>query len=208
MSNPFVRGGLYKTRGLKRCWFMLCWALTLISDGCNMEKQWQLHEISGHLPDLSFSLMSSTGQAVTDRTYQGYLLLLFFGFTRCSTECPTTLFRLAKVVQAIGADAKHTRILFVTLDPGRDTPVLMQRYLEAFDAEHIIGLIGNADTIENLSKRYRIAYRQSSSDVDESVHSAAVYVFDQQGHARLLITPHDEINWVVEDLHHLLALTH
>ena len=187
------------------CRSILCVVLTLLLNGCNTEKQWQLNEISGHLPDLSFSLKSDTGQNVTAQSYQGYLVLLFFGFTSCQAECPATLFRLAKMVQSLGEDANRARILFITLDPGRDTPLVMQRYVSAFDAEHALGLTGNEDEIEKLAKRYRIAYRQRESD--DIVHSAAVYVFDRQGHARLMITPNDEIATVVKDLQHLLALT-
>ena len=93
---------LFGTRDLKFGRTILCIALTLVLNGCDTERQWQLHEITGHLPDLRFSLMSDTGQPVTDQTYQGYLVMLFFGFTTCQAECPATLFRLAKIVRAFG----------------------------------------------------------------------------------------------------------
>lgn len=182
----------------------LCVALMLALIGCNPEKQWQLHEITGHLPDLHFSLMSDTGQPVTDQSYQGYLVMLFFGFTNCQSECPTTLFRLANVVRRLGDHANRTRILFVTLDPGHDTPEVLHRYLTAFDAGHAVGLTGNEGAIEDIAKRYRAAYRPKKSDSDDIVHSAAVYVFDPQGHARLLVTPADTIETIVTDLRHLL----
>jgi len=186
------------TRGLK----LLC--LVLMLTGCNPEKQWQLQETTGHLPDLRFSLTSDTGQPVTDQTYRGYLVMLFFGFTNCQAECPTALFRLAKIVQRLGVNANRTRILFVTLDPGRDTLQALHRYLTAFDAGHAIGLTGADSDIENLAKRYRAAYRPKKPDSDDIVHSATVYVFDTQGHARLLITPDDTIETVANDLRHLL----
>jgi protein SCO1/2 len=179
----------------------------VLSAGCNTEKRWRLHEISGHLPDLRFSLKSDAERAVTERSCQGYLVLLFFGFTNCQSECPTTLFHLAKIVKGLGENANRTRILFISLDPSRDTPTIMQRYLRAFDAEHALGLTGNEDEIENLAKRYRIAYSQRIADTDDLVHSAVVYVFDRQGHARLLITPNDSIISAVEDLQHLLELS-
>ncbi|MDD5411794.1 MAG: SCO family protein [Methylobacter sp.] len=191
---------LFGTRGLK----FLCIALTLILSGCKQEKQWQLHEITGHLPDLRFSLMSDTGQPVTGQTYQGYLVMLFFGFTSCQAECPTTLFRLANIVRRMGANANRTRILFVTLDPGRDTPQVLHNYVTAFDAGHAIGLTGNEGEIEEIAKRYRAAYRPKKSNSDDVSHSAAVYVFDPEGHARLLVTPDDAIETVADDLRHLL----
>lgn len=163
--------GLFGTRGLK----LLCLVFMLI--GCNPEKQWQLQETTGHLPDLRFSLMSDTGQAVTDQTYQGHLVMLFFSCTNCQAECTTALFRLTKIVQ---------------------------RYVTAFDAGHAIDLTGTDSDIENLAKRYRAAYRPKKPDSDDIVHSAAVYVFDTQGHARLLVTPDDTIETVANDLRHLL----
>lgn len=195
-----MHNGLFGTQGLK----FLCVTLTLVLISCNPEKQWQLHEITGHLPDLHFSLMSDTGQPVTDQTYQGYLVMLFFGFTNCQAECPTTLFRLAKIVQRMEANADSTRILFITLDPGHDTPEVLHRYLTAFDAGHAIGLTGNEAEIEALAKRYRVAFRPKKSDSDDITHSAAVYIFDPQGHARLLVTPDDTIETVVDDLRYLL----
>lgn len=192
------------TRGLKFGRYILYAALTLVLNGCDTEKKWQLHEVTGHLPDLRFSLMSDTRQPVTNQTYQGYLVMLFFGFTSCQAECPSTLFRLAKIVQSLGDHAKRTRILFVTLDPGRDTPQVLHRYVTAFAAGHVIGLTGSEAEIEDLAKRYRAAFRPRKSDSDDIAHSAAVYVFDPQGHARLLVTPDDTIETVANDLQHLL----
>lgn len=200
-----MHNGLLGTRGLKFGRTILCVALTLVLNGCNPEKQWQLHEITGHLPDLRFSLMSDTGQPVTDQTYQGYLVMLFFGFTNCQAECPTTLFRLAKIVRHLGDNANRTRILFVTLDPVHDTPEVLHRYLTAFDAGHAIGLTGNESEVEDIAKRYRAAYRPKKPDSNDIVHSAAVYVFDPQGHARLMVTPDDTIETVANDLQHLLG---
>jgi protein SCO1/2 len=195
---------LSETRSLKFGRYLLCVALALVLNGCDKERQWQLNEISGHLPDLRFSLMSDTGQPVTDQTYQGYLVLLFFGFTTCQAECPTTLFRLAKIVRGLGEHANRARILFVTLDPGRDTPQVLHRYVTAFDAGHATGLTGSEAEIEDLAKRYRAAFRPRKSDSDDITHSAAVYVFDPKGHARLLITPDDAIVTVANDLRFLL----
>ena len=183
---------------------MLCVAMTLLLNGCDTEKQWQLHEITGHLPDLRFSLMSDNGQPVTDQTYQGYLVMLFFGFTSCKAECPATLFRLTKIVQRLENKTHRIRILFVTLDPGRDNLQVLHRYVTAFDTEHTVGLTGNESDIEDLAKRYRAAFRPRESASDELSHSAAVYVFDPQGHARFLITPEDTIEAVTKDLQGML----
>jgi protein SCO1/2 len=199
MHNRLVR-----TRHLKFGRPFVYIALTLVLNSCDAERKWKLHEITGHLPDLSFSLMSDTGQPVTDKTYQGYLVLLFFGFTSCQAECPATLFRLTKIVRCLEENANRTRILFVTMDPGRDTLQVLHRYVTAFDTEHMVGLTGNESNIEDLAKRYRAAFRPRESNSDELSHSAAVYVFDPQGHARFLVTPDDSIVTVTDDLRRLL----
>lgn len=180
-------------------------ALTLVLSGCDTQRQGKAHEITGHLPDLRFSLMTDTGQAVTNQTYQGYLVMLFFGFTSCQAECPTTLFRLAKIMQILGNAADRTRILFVTLDPGRDNPQILHDYIKAFDARQMIGLTGTETQIEELARRYRAAYRPRKPDSDQLSHSTAIYVFDPEGKARLLITPDDSMLTVVDDLRRLLV---
>ena len=195
---------LFGTCRLKFGQTILYAVLTFLLNGCNTERQWQLHEITGHLPDLRFSLMSDSRQLVTDKTYQGHLVMLFFGFTSCQAECPTTLLRLTKIMRNLGDHANRTRILFVTLDPDRDTPQVLNSYITAFDSRHAVGLTGNETEIEDLTKRYRSAYRPSKSDSKELSHSAAVYVFDPQGHARFLITPDDSIVTVAGDLRRLL----
>lgn len=195
MHNRFVR-----THHLKFGRTVVYIALTFVLNSCDAEKKRQLHEITGHLPDLSFSLISDTGQPVTDKTYQGYLVMLFFGFTSCQAECPATLFRLTKIVRCLEEKANRTRILFVTMDPGRDTLQVLHRYVTAFDTEHMVGLTGNESNIEDLARSYRAAFRPRESNSDELSHSAAVYVFDPQGHARFLITPEDEIETVTNDL--------
>jgi protein SCO1/2 len=195
---------LFGTRGLKFSRYIHCVALMWVLNGCDTHKQWQLHDITGHLPNLRFSLISDAKQPVTNLTYHGYVVLLFFGFTGCHAECSATMFRLAKISQRLGESANRTRILFVTLDPGRDTPEVLHHYLTAFDFEHTIGLTGSEDEIEDLVKRYRAAYRPRETNSDDITHSTAVYIFDPRGRARLLVTPEDTIETVTNDLQLLL----
>lgn len=199
-----MRGGWIGTRVLKFSRSLLCAALMSALNGCNQEQLWKLPKITGHLPDLRFSLLSDTGQAVTAQTYQGYLVLLFFGFTRCRAECPATLFRLASIAKQLKDNAGRVRILLVSLDFEHDTPQVLHRYVSAFDAGQVIGLTGGKEAIEDLAKRCRAAYRPDESDSGGFTHSAAVYVFDPQGHARLLITPNDTMAAVAGDLQRLL----
>lgn len=189
-------------RKLTACCAFLCLAAIPLLNGCDAEERRRhLTDVSGHLPDLQFSLLSDEGNSVNQQHYRGYRLMLFFGYAGCASECPTTLFRLAKVLQSLGEDAERTRILFVSLAPERDTPEVLHRYLKPYNAEQLIGLTGDPQEIQALEKRYRIAYRPPSSG--DTTHSTVVYVFDAEGRARLLVTPDDKLEIVAEDLRRL-----
>lgn len=186
--------------------FLVCIALAAGLTGCKSESPWHLNDISGHLPDLEFALISDGESPVTAQTFKGKLVLMYFGFTHCAAECPLAMTRLAHVLQKLREDANRIRILFVTLDPGRDTPQVLHRYLTSFDSAQMTGVTGNEEAIRNLVKRYRSAYRSTTgvSAANNISHSAAVYIFDTQGQARLLFTPVDSDENLVSDLLNLL----
>ena len=201
-----MRERAFGMRGFGLGRYILSLTMALAISGCISEKSWHVKEITGHLPDLSFSLTSDSGRPVTAKTYEGYILLMYFGFTNCDAECPVSMARLAHVLQLLGDDANRTRILFVTLDPGRDTPQVLRRYVAQFDSERAIGLTGTTDDIEGLTKRYRAAYRPRSR-IGGSVnitHGDAVYIFDSKGQARLLATSADSDRNLAGDLRRLL----
>ncbi|MFC3650018.1 SCO family protein [Dyella humi] len=168
---------------------------------------WQLTDISGHMPDLSFRLTDDQGKTVTATDYSGKVTLLYFGYTHCPDVCPLTLAHLHVVMQRLGKLADGARILFVSVDPARDTPEALHAYVTAFDP-HAIGLTGTPADIEALTKRYRAAFSRepdkSGGSYDVS-HSSGIYIFDTSGHARLLATPDDAQDKLVHDLHLLLS---
>lgn len=167
---------------------------------------WQLTDISGHMPDLSFQLTDDQGKSVTAADYRGKVTLLYFGYTHCPDVCPLTLAHLHVVMQRLGNLADGARILFVSVDPTRDTPEALHAYATAFDPR-VVGLTGKPADIETLSKRYRAAFSRepgkSGGDYDVS-HSSGIYIFDRNGRARLLATPEDSQDKLTHDLHLLL----
>ncbi|WEN14429.1 SCO family protein [Rhodanobacter sp. AS-Z3] len=166
----------------------------------------RLTNISGHMPDLDFKLTDDNGKAVTGADYRGKVTLLYFGYTHCPDVCPLTLAQLHVVMQRLGPLADDARILFVSVDPARDTPAVMHAYVRAFD-KHAVGLVGDARSVEALSKRYRSAFTREPGDAAgnyEVSHSSAIYVFDRDGHARVLATPSASRDDLVHDLHLLL----
>lgn len=186
--------------------FIAALAIALAISACDSTEHWSVEDVTGHLPDLNFSLTSDEGRSVTARTYEGNVLLMYFGFTHCQAECPVSMARLARLMQLLGDDANRARILFVTVDPKRDTPQELRRYLTQFDPEHSTGLTGPPEEIGRLARRYRNAFRpRVPAGGDGNVtHGDAIYIFDARGRARLLATSADLEANLAEDLRRLL----
>ncbi|RDS81198.1 SCO family protein [Dyella monticola] len=182
----------------------------LLLAGCQRQEQampWELTDISGHMPDLAFHLTDDQGKAVSAADYRGKVTLLYFGYTHCPDVCPLTLAHLHVVLQRLGPLADDVRILFVSVDPARDTTEVLHQYVTAFDP-HAVGLTGSPSDIEALTKRYRAAFtrepNKGGGGYDVS-HSSGIYIFDATGKARLLATPSDSQDKLVHDLHLLLS---
>jgi protein SCO1 len=170
-------------------------------------QNWQLIDIRNHMPDLEFALTNDRGQAVTAQTYQGKVTLLYFGYTNCPDVCPATLGRLTQVMQQLGDHAQDVRILFISVDPARDTATSMHSYISAFDSQHIVGLTGTKKQIKALAKHYRVAYQLEKPREDKSydvTHGSAVYIFDRAGHARLMATLTDTAERIAHDVNILV----
>nr|WP_260853958.1 SCO family protein [Paraburkholderia sp. BCC1886] len=168
---------------------------------------WHLTDVSGHLPNLDFTLTGDDGRPVNGDSFKGRTSLVYFGYTHCPDVCPETMARLMQVLGKLGPDAQKVRILFITVDPARDTPQALHDYVGAFDARHAEGLTGTDWQIESLAKRYRVAYQMEKRDAKgdyEVTHSSAVYVFDREGHARLLATDHDTPDAIALDLRRII----
>ncbi|MBP0591801.1 SCO family protein [Paraburkholderia sp. LEh10] len=168
---------------------------------------WQLTDVSGHLPDLDFTLTGDDGRLVTADTLKGRASLVYFGYTHCPDVCPETMGRLMQVIGKLGPDAQNVRILFVSVDPARDTPKALHDYAGAFDSQHARGLTGTDAQIEQLARHYRVAYQMEKRDPNgnyEVTHSSAVYIFDVRNHARLLATDHDTPDVIAEDVRRII----
>jgi protein SCO1/2 len=188
-------------------WIMAAATLGALAGCTHKSEPWQLTDVTGHLPDLEFSLTSDDGKPVTGDTFKGRTSLVYFGYTHCPDVCPETMGRLMQVIDKLGPDAQDVRILFITVDPARDTPQALHNYVGAFDSKHAEGLTGTDRQIESLAKRYRVAYQMEKRDPKgnyEVTHSSAVYIFDRQGHARLLATDKDTPDVFAQDLRRII----
>jgi protein SCO1 len=128
-----------------------------------------------------FSLTSHEGKRVTDKDLSGKPFALFFGFTNCPDVCPTTLLELTNRMDDLGRDADKLRIVFVSVDPARDTPEFLKRYIANFD-KRTLGLTGTESEIAAIAKAYRAVYRRvESKDGYTMDHTATVYLMDAKG---------------------------
>jgi protein SCO1/2 len=166
-----------------------------------------LANVTGLVAPLEFHLTDQNGQPVTAANYRHEIVLLYFGYTHCPDQCPTTLAKLASALHALGPQASRVRVLFVSVDPRRDTTAVLKRYVGNFGPE-FVGLRGGQSELTTLSKRYRITYHYEAPDKygDYEVdHSSAVFVFGRHGHARLLGQADNTAQQYTSDLRRLLA---
>jgi protein SCO1/2 len=166
---------------------MVC-ALLLVGGAA---KAWNSDDMTGTLPALQFTMTrASDGKTVTAADYKGKIVLLYFGYTFCPDVCPTTLLNLTTMLKSMGKTADDVRVLFVTVDPNRDTLAVLKQYAEAF-APQVVGLRGTPDQLATLAKRYRVSYSVTPAHDGkpyEVTHGAAVYVFNRAGDIKLLFT--------------------
>lgn len=185
---------------------LIC-AAAVLTAGCGGEVSWQTKDIGGMMPELEFTLTSENGETVTAERYADTVNLLFFGYTHCPDVCPITLGRLRGVIDRLPDDvASRVQVLFVSVDPERDSPEALRTYTNQF-GENFIGLTGSRDQLDALTKRYRTTYGYGQPDEQgnyEVSHGSAVYAFDANGGARLLIRNEDGVDAVAGDLEQLV----
>lgn len=186
----------------------LTWAVTPVAKE-NAEAETRVHPVRGFLPDLRFNLVGPGEKPVTESDYRGKVIMMFFGYSSCPDICPTTMAQLSQVMHLLGPDADKVRILFVSVDPHRDTSAKLQSYVQAFD-NHAIGLTGSETQIADVARRYRVAYeieKPRSNDPGEYqvAHSRGVYIFDANGKAALLASDSETVDMLAQSVRPLLS---
>lgn len=179
--------------------------------GCRSRAAWHATDVSGAVPALQLSMTRTRdGKTVSAADYRGKVVLLYFGYTYCPDVCPLTLSNVGRVLKKLGPSADRVRVLFVTVDPNRDTPTVLNQYAAAFGPE-VDALRGDPDQLASLARRYRVAYSvdpHGANGAYEVTHSSGIYVFDRDGKARLLIsslsTGTPDIDGTASDLQALL----
>lgn len=195
---------------MKKFLAALCLPLFLLAllAGCSEKRADFVNtDITGLDYAKGFSLKDHNGKPVTLESYKGKVVVMFFGFTQCPDVCPTTMAEMAAVMKELGPQAGDVQVLFVTLDPERDTPELLKQYVPAFDAR-FTGLYGTPAEIAQTAREFKVFYQKvpgkepGSYSID---HTAGSYVFDKQGKVRLFLRHAQGTKPVVHDLKQLLS---
>ena len=154
-----------------------------------------------------FSLTAPDGTTVTDQTYRGKWLLVYFGYTFCPNTCPTTLLEIAAALEKLGLDAAKVQPIFITVDPERDTPDVMAKYTQSFDPR-IAGLTGTPAQIAAVAQEYGVYYvpHKSGDSVDDYVidHSTYLYVMGPRGQFVQAFDANTPADRIAADLLHLV----
>jgi protein SCO1/2 len=169
--------------------------------------QFQNVDVTGADYGRDFDLIDHQGKPRKLADFRGKTVIVFFGFTQCPDVCPTTLMELAEVMKALGPAADQVQVLFITVDPERDTPALLAEYVPRFDPR-FIGLTGDPQAITATAKEFKVFYQKVPGSKPGSYsmdHTAGSYVIDRAGRLRLFVRHGQGIQALVHDLKLLTA---
>ena len=184
---------------------LLC--VVLLLAGCSEPPLFVSTDLSKVDWGKDFSLTDHHGQARRLADFHGKAVVMFFGYTQCPDVCPTTLANMREAMTLMGEDAKRVQMLFVTVDPARDTPALLAQYVPAFHPS-FLGLYADEKGTAALAKDFKVFYAKQAGSTPGSYsvdHSTGSYVFDPQGKLRLLLRHGEAPANIAADLKLLLA---
>ena len=193
--------------------FYYCMFATLIFSlltGCKVQstaKKFHATDITGVEFGKDFNLTDHHGKPRSLADFKGKVVVMFFGYTHCPDVCPTTMSEMSQVLTLLGKDADKVQVLFITVDPVRDTPELLAKYVPAFNPT-FLGLYGSEADTAKVAKEFKIFYQKHKSTKNQSYevdHTAGTYVFDQAGKLRLFMSYGQGAKNINEDIKNLLA---
>ena len=146
-------------------------------------------DITGAVFGRDFKLADHTGKVRSLADFRGKVVVLFFGYTHCPDICPATMGELSATIKKLGKDAERVQVLFVTIDPERDTSALLAQYVPAFDPT-FLGLSGDAQATQEIAREFKVVYqKQAGVAPDQHMeHSTGTYIFDMAGKLRLYVS--------------------
>lgn len=186
----------------------LALAAGLLLTACGGDPEFRTRDITDALPELEFELQRAPGETtVTEADFEDKVVAMFFGYTHCPDYCPATLNKLAAVIDGLDNDlAEDLRVVFVSVDPQRDSPEQLARYVGGF-GDQFVGLRGDWDTLRDLTRHYRTTFSHGEPDENgfyEVTHSTATFIFGRNGESRLLAGEDTPVRDLEHDLRILL----
>jgi protein SCO1/2 len=189
----------------------LLFLLMVLFSACGEQKMpspYHAADISGHFAQPDFQLNDFNGKPRKLSDFSDKVVVLFFGYTHCPEVCPTTLADLAQVMHLLGKDASRVQVLFITLDPERDTPELLAKFVPAFDPA-FLGLYGNAQATAQAAKAFGVMYakqydKHGGYTLD---HTDGIYLMGTQGKPLLLSPSAQGSENLTQDIKLLLAIS-
>ncbi|MBA4142586.1 MAG: SCO family protein [Nitrosospira sp.] len=194
----------YGAVALSVVFFLLPVALTAC--GNSAKPDFLSTEITGANLGKDFKLVDHTGRIRTLADFKGKAVVLFFGYTHCPDACPATMGNIAAALKKLGAEAQRVQVLFVTVDPERDTPELLAQYLSGFDPT-ILGLSGSVQEIRDLAGEFKVFYQKQAGDTPEHHtvdHSLGTFIYDTAGTLRLYLSNDKDGDVFAHDIAELL----
>ncbi len=162
-------------------------------------------DLTGASYGRGFRLTDPDGQVRTLADFKGKVVLLYFGYTQCPDICPTALIRAAEVKKLLGADGARLQVIFVTIDPERDTPQVIKAYTAAFDPS-FLGLYGDAQRTLETAQEFKVYYQKVPTGGSYTMdHSTLSYAFDPQGRLRVALRHEQSAEDYAHDLRQLMS---
>ena len=195
-------------RPLKFIFLKICVSILLILSACAPKPTFNGVDITGADYANGFSFKDQQGRSLSMDSFKGKVVALFFGYTQCPDVCPTTMSELKQIKESLAQEGDKLQVLFVSVDPKRDTPEVLKAYVSNFDSS-FIGYSPAPEDLDQIAKSFKIYYKKvpSSSDPNSYTvdHSAGTYLFDTQGRIRLFIRYAMPNQALTQDIKSLMA---
>ncbi len=193
---------------MKRLAAGLVLVLAALAAACNSSRgpSFELTDVTGAEFGREFTLTDHTGKSRTLADFKGKVVVLFFGYTHCPDVCPVTMAELAAVAKELGADAGRMQVLFVTVDPERDTQAVLAQYVPAFNPS-FLGLYGDREATQRTAKEFKVFVNKQPAGAGGYTvdHSAGTFIYDPAGRLRLFASYGQGAPKLLHDIRQLLG---
>jgi len=195
---------------LRRLFLTLAATGTLALAGCDRAApphHFNAIDLTGAKYAQGFALPDFDGKPRTLADFKGKVTVVFFGYTQCPDACPTTMAELSGILKTLGPDASKVQVVFVSVDPSRDTPALLKNYVTNFRPD-FIALRGDEAQTKQVVKDFKLIVEKVPGKTPDSYtidHTAGTYIFDREGRVRLFASQSLDPALLTDDLKALLA---